>query len=213
MNPLPTFTNLPAEKQEFILKTALHEFSENGYTGTSINSVIRKLGIAKGSIYQYFGDKKGLFLYVFTASTEHVKSYLREVRDSTTRESLSIRLEKTLTAGIEFIRDHPVIYRLYIKILVERETPFRDEILTALRGYSFEYVRDLLSDADAHGELKPETDIEASSFIIDAVMDKFLQERAVSSNSGIREIFEADETETQRWVIRIVSTLCRGLVK
>lgn len=44
--------------------------------------MVNSLQIAKGSIFQYFGDKSGLFMYVFGVAMERVKNYLRDVRDS-----------------------------------------------------------------------------------------------------------------------------------
>ena len=81
--PLHTFANLPAAKQDSVTRVCLEEFSENGYQRTSINTIVKRLGIAKGSIFQYFRDKEGLFLFVFNMSLEKVKGHLKQVREDT----------------------------------------------------------------------------------------------------------------------------------
>jgi AcrR family transcriptional regulator len=44
---------------------------------------VGRLGIAKGSILQYFRDKAGLFGHVFDFAVDMVKDHLRRVREST----------------------------------------------------------------------------------------------------------------------------------
>ena len=56
VNTIKTFQNLSQTKQDRITVAAITEFSENGYTGASINSLVDTLGISKGSIFLYFGD-------------------------------------------------------------------------------------------------------------------------------------------------------------
>ncbi len=213
MAPLPTYNNLPAEKRDAIFKAALDEFSEKGYQGASINAIVQTIGIAKGSIYQYFGDKNGLFLHIFSSTMALVKNNLRQVRDITKNDPLFTRLEKTLTAGVHFVIENPVAYRLYIKILAESSMPFRDEILSSLRQYSYDYIYSLLEDAKKKGELEKETDLATAGFIIDAVMDKFLMSRAIETNDCGSGIFDADSKAINTWITSIVSILCNGIIK
>lgn len=211
MTPLKTFQNLSPEKQKKIADAALYEFAAKGFQGASINAIVQSLGIAKGSIYQYFDDKNGLFLYVFSGSMERVKDYLRAVRDETREETLSARLEKTLIAGVRFIKENPMVYRLYIKILAESSMPFREEILSSLKHYSFEYIHSFLEDAKQKNELKNDIDIIKSGFIIDAVMDKFLLSRAVKENDCGLGIYHADEETIKAWIVSLVRILCQGI--
>ena len=44
-------------KQE-LLDAALQLFSEKGYEGTSINDIIKKVGVTKGAFYYYFSSKE-----------------------------------------------------------------------------------------------------------------------------------------------------------
>ncbi len=62
--PKVTFKNLPEEKRLLIEKEAISEFAAFGYDEASINRIVDKCQIAKGSFYQYFEDKKDLFLYL-----------------------------------------------------------------------------------------------------------------------------------------------------
>ena len=67
--PSNTFLNLPDDKRERIISAALEEFANNDFRNASITRMVRSLGIAKGSVYQYFKDKKDLYLYLLVFVT------------------------------------------------------------------------------------------------------------------------------------------------
>lgn len=66
------FQNLDREKQERLLEAAAEEFAERGYQGASINRIIDRSGMSKGSVYYYFEDKADLFSTTFRRSVERI---------------------------------------------------------------------------------------------------------------------------------------------
>lgn len=73
--PKDTFYRLADEKKQRILQAAYEEFYKNTYSKASINQIVKDADIPRGSFYQYFEDKKDLFLYVIE---EHVKTIANE---------------------------------------------------------------------------------------------------------------------------------------
>jgi AcrR family transcriptional regulator len=211
MSPRQTFANLAPQKRDRITRAAVEEFSDKGYQGASINALVHRLGIAKGSIFQYFGDKEGLFLFVFNEAVEKVKAYLRRVREETIDESVFVRLEKTLVAGIDFIRKHPRLYALYLKVLFDAEMPLREEMLSSLRHHSLQYLQSLLAAGRERGELREDLDLQRCSFIIDAVMERFLQAYAIRHLDGEKGLYQADEAGVQAWITDLMAFLRRGI--
>lgn len=63
MLPKETFFNLDPEKQEKVMRSAISEFVKKGFEKSNVGSIAKSAGIAKGSIYQYFENKKELFTY------------------------------------------------------------------------------------------------------------------------------------------------------
>lgn len=211
MKPLDTFKNISRSKQDRIMAAAVEEFSERGYSKASINAIISRLNIAKGSIFQYFGDKKGLFFFVFDQSMEMVKDYLRSVRDQTAEEEIFVRLEKTLLAGISFLKSHPMIYRLYTKILFEYDIPFRNEILSSLRQYSFGYLRSLLDAGWQRGEIRRDIHPDRIGFLLDAVLDRFLQAQTIPYLDAGLGLYECDEAVAKQWAADLIAVLRTGI--
>lgn len=44
--------------KERILEEALQLFSQNGYTGTSMNDIAAKLGVTKAALYKHYKSKQ-----------------------------------------------------------------------------------------------------------------------------------------------------------
>ncbi len=59
------FKNLEPEKKERIINAALREFARSGYEKASTNAIIKEANIAKGSLFNYFNNKKDLYLSLF----------------------------------------------------------------------------------------------------------------------------------------------------
>ena len=68
--PLKTFLFLPEEKRQGLINYSYMEFAEHSFKGASLSKIIRHAGIAKGSFYQYFRDKKHLYLYLIESSLD-----------------------------------------------------------------------------------------------------------------------------------------------
>lgn len=69
------FKRLPQEKQDRVLQAFLEEFAHNDYENASITSVVKELGIAKGSVYQYFGSKMELYRTLRDIAMEEKAGY------------------------------------------------------------------------------------------------------------------------------------------
>ena len=59
-------------KTNSILDAALQEFSAQGYDGASMNKIAERASVSKPTLYQYFGDKDGLFTAVLQEGCEHI---------------------------------------------------------------------------------------------------------------------------------------------
>jgi TetR/AcrR family transcriptional regulator len=208
----PTFLNLPPEKRARVLAAALGEFSDKGYEQASVNTMVSASGIAKGSIYQYFKDKKSLFLYIFDFAIGMVRRTLLTVKEETREEDFFVRLEKSLLAGVDFIQRHPRVYGLYLKILFDQHVPRRQELLRAVRQFAGEYLGSLVRQGQARGELRADLPTGSVIFLLDALLDRFLQAAALPSFDVTLGLDHAGPEERRRRVGELVSLLKKGLV-
>ncbi len=207
----PTFHNLSPEKQERVLAAALGEFSDKGYQQASVNTMVSASGIAKGSIYQYFKDKKSLFLYIFDFAIDRVRRTLLAVKEETRDEDFFVRLEKSLLAGVAFIRRHPRVYGLYLKILFDQHVPRRQELLLAVRQFAAEYLGSLVRQGQARGELRGDLPTGAVIFLLDALLDRCLQASALPSFDVTLGLDQASPEDLRGRIGELVALLKTGL--
>jgi AcrR family transcriptional regulator len=63
-------------KRESIIECAMRHFAEQGYQGARIEDMAAELQIAKGSVFQHFGSKAGLFLEVYRRAATSLPAWL-----------------------------------------------------------------------------------------------------------------------------------------
>jgi len=64
-----------AQRRNQVLAAALRVFSERGFHGASVSQIVETAGVARGTFYQYFANKKAIFL-------ELLDNLLAELRGS-----------------------------------------------------------------------------------------------------------------------------------
>jgi len=178
MDATPTFQNIPVDKQRRVLLEARREFAEGGFLGASMNRLAARPGIAKGSIFTYFGTKEGLFSWVFDQAVDRFSATLRQGRDETAGRPLAERLEVLLVVGTDFVREHPDIYRIYLKMLAGGDFPLRERFLGRVRKLSAKFLTPIIHEAKQSGELPERLDTALAVFVLDAVLDRFVQAQA-----------------------------------
>jgi len=73
----PNKENLEATRRVF-LNIARKEFSSLGYYNASTANIVDESGMARGSLYYHFGDKKGLFRAVYEELMEEMQVAVRD---------------------------------------------------------------------------------------------------------------------------------------
>lgn len=79
--PTDTFFRLAEEKRARIIDCAWEEFTLVAYSDVSINRIIQKARIPRGSFYQYFEDKSDLFFFLMDQSrTQFIELFRDELK-------------------------------------------------------------------------------------------------------------------------------------
>jgi TetR/AcrR family transcriptional regulator len=209
--PKNTFLNLPVEKRQRIVREAVREFAEKGYRNASLNAIVSRLGIAKGSLYQYFDNKEGLFLHVFDQFTGLVKSTLADVAAAASRQGFFEQVRSALLAGIRLIDNYPEYYEIYLKLLFEQAVPQREELIAKVRLFSRDYFSPLCEEGRRQGTIRRDLSSEVVVFILDAALDRFLQGYARSYLDGGLNLAGKNRQELDETVSMVVAVLRDGL--
>ncbi len=205
------FLNLDEQKKLRILGAAIDEFAHKSYGNASMNVVVEKAGISKGALFKYFTSKAGLFGYVYRMSLGIIKDYLREVRDGSENEDFFVRLQKVMQAGIDFTRAHPGLARIYYRIIFTGDSPHKKEILAEIHGESLEFIQSLIQKGIDRGELRPDLDPEAAAFVVESVVDRFVQSHNVPYMELPLRAGNAQPEDSGQTLIEIVALLRKGM--
>jgi AcrR family transcriptional regulator len=113
--PSETFLNLPEEKRQRFIEVALAEFSEHNFDTASINRIIKDVGIARGSVYQYFSDKLDLWLYLKEYSEQQKMKFI-QMPDRKLFSNFWEYYRQLFWQGIEFDLKAPLCSRFLYRI-------------------------------------------------------------------------------------------------
>jgi TetR/AcrR family transcriptional regulator len=159
-------------KRARIIDASLRHFAEQGYHAARIEDLSAQLGVAKGSIFHYFGSKGGLFVEAYKQAVRSFSKYLDCPADVRHRGFFEI-LRYWLVNTEHMLREDWIPYRVAllgnygVDLEIKREI---NRFLAAEDPYgSAAFVRFGL----ARGELRSDVDSAMISSILDWTVERF----------------------------------------
>src|SRR5271169_3964007 len=159
-------------KRSRIIDAAMRHFAENGYHAARVGDIAAALGIAKGSIFQHFGSKDGLFFEVYKRAVRSFSKYLDAPADVRAAGFFDV-LYYWLARTEHLLREDWIPYRVSLLGNYGTDLTLRKEInrfLVAEDPYgTVPFVRFGLQ----RGELRPDLDQDMMVSILDWTMERF----------------------------------------
>ncbi len=90
------------ERRQQILDAAFLAFSENGYAKTTMDDIVRRSGLSKGTLYWHFKNKEELFVATLVSTFKEFDTMLDMLVDQDTPASERLR---TLFMGVGLFID------------------------------------------------------------------------------------------------------------
>src|SRR5271155_4803741 len=179
-NPVapPRYTRQPAPrprsdaKRSRIVEAAMQHFAEHGYHAARVGDIASGLGIAKGSVFQHFGSKDGLFFEVYKRAVRSFSKYLDAPADVRAAGFFDV-LYYWLVRTEHLLREDWIPYRISLlgnygtDLVLKREI---NRFLTTEDPYgTVAFVRFGVE----RGELRKDMDTEMIVSILDWTMERF----------------------------------------
>ncbi len=159
-------------KRSRIVEAATQHFAEHGYHAARVGDIALALGIAKGSIFQHFGSKDGLFFEVYKKAVHSFSRYLT-VPDDVRGQGFFEILRYWLVRTEHLVHEDWIPYRIYLlgnygtDLVLKREI---NRFLIAEDPYgTVEFVRFGIE----RGDLRNDLDVEMMVSIIDWMVERF----------------------------------------
>ena len=172
--PSQTFFNLPEEKREVITKIALDEFTIHSYNSASISRIVKAANIAKGSFYQYFKDKKDLYLYLLDLLSKTKSSFFQESNLSKSKLDFFEYLSWLLETSINFDLTYPTLSQLSYRAFYGN-LPFQDQKIEEAKVEFSVFIRQMIIKGVEEGDIDPTIDLDLAVFVVDTLSNSFSQ--------------------------------------
>ncbi|WP_419882720.1 TetR/AcrR family transcriptional regulator [Peribacillus sp. B-H-3] len=189
------------EKSRLIMEAALALFAEGGYHATSIQEIVDKCGMAKGSFYNYFKSKDELLLFIFTHFYESIQGELSSVESD---DSLGERAKfaKQLSVQIKRMLENTGFIKMLMKEHMHHITEELDQFLLMIQKGNFLWLQKKMKSL--YPQLKEEY-IPDCAIMIDGVFKSYM------SLSLMDEKAEYDSGRLPEFLLNRLDSIVEGL--
>ena len=192
--PTKTFFNLSEKKKKNLIAIALEEFSSQDYNSASISHIARQAGIAQGSLYQYFANKKDLYLYLLDLLSKTKLSFIQNNHPQTQMDFFEY-LNWVFETSLLFDVTYPAFSRLSYRVFYGG-IPFEDSAGDRFKQGSAEFIRQMvikgIEREDINADIDPDLAVFVVEILINAVSDYIPKKLGVTTkelaSSGISSL-------------------------
>jgi TetR/AcrR family transcriptional regulator len=167
------------KKEKEVLLAALHEFSQYSYEDSSLNSIIKKSGISKGSFYHHFKNKYDIYIYVLKDSVTKKWEFINEQGNTCISNNIIEILKEQIRIGIEFGNKYPIYSSLSEKFKNEKDTELYNRVINDLGINEREGLNKLIIDSFNKGQFNEYYSLE---FILNLMNYFFISHNNIFNN-------------------------------
>lgn len=181
------FLSLKPDKQERILKAAVKEFAKKGYKNAMTDEIVKEAGISKGALFQYFNNKKQLFLFLYDHTLNIVMTEFLEKIDLNEKDILE-RLRQILRIEFTLLEKYPDLFD-FIEVVNRDETiEVTYDLNVRNKEHTLSSYNKLVEGIDT-SLFKTEVEIDRAVNVIIWTMEGFgRQEREKMKNLGLKAL-------------------------
>ncbi len=134
-------------RKQQIIDTAKAMFIEKGFQSTHIGQVCEELDIARGTVYQYFSNKKEILYALLNSVIEQIEDILDQddlddfLKDNSNDADVEKFITDRIIESIRVILSEPIVIKLIFK-----EIAGIDEEVTETVNNSIEKIRSVIAE-------------------------------------------------------------------
>jgi len=157
--PTVTWARVDPARRAAIVEAAEAEFGAHGFSQGSLNVIARKARVAKGSLFQYFADKRDLYAYITDIASIRVRSYMEDlIRELDPDRPFFEFLTDLLDGWVAYYAEHPHERSLHAAVSLEVDTEARISVRSVSNRHYLEVLRPLVHAAKVRGDLRKDCD-------------------------------------------------------
>lgn len=175
----PTYYNLDKDKQERLIDACMEEFSTHTFSDASINRIIKRAEISRGSYYQYFEDKEDCYLEMLGIIAQEKYRIFKDVvqSEATTVFEAYLNMLRQVKVWMEV---QPRYYKIGVLMGLDRSS-FIQKLHQQNPGM-LEYFLSLIRKDQQNGIIRADVDPLLLSDMLIGINQKLLMEHFVNKD-------------------------------
>jgi AcrR family transcriptional regulator len=160
--PTVTWARVDPARRAAIVEAAEAEFGAQGFSRGSLNVIARRARVAKGSLFQYFADKRDLYAFITDVVSLRVRAHVEDlIRELDASRPFFEFLTDLLDGWVAYFADHPRERAMHAAVTLEVDTEARISVRSVSHRHYLEVLRPLVESAKARGDLRATADTDA----------------------------------------------------
>lgn len=158
-----TFRRLDPERMQAVVNAILEEAYAKGPADLNIKQVAARAGVAVGSLYQYFGSREKLLAFAIQLVARSLSAELTLFSPYLAQMPLREAFEAFVFGGLEWTQEQAAFFRFYCRAAYQGAPEFQETVVRPVAEALLGMLREVLTQAQARGEVRPDLDLEAAS--------------------------------------------------
>ncbi len=208
--PKRTFHRLDDDKKERIIRAAIEEFHAHGFEKAKVEAIAQSAEVAKGSIYQYFEDKKELFLYAITWGLEYFMTLIDRQTPLKDMDVYDYFLSGS-RERFELVKKEPLLVNFYIDISSGKYGSLTEETNKELKRIADEHELKLIRNGQQRGTVRNDMDDKVLLLFFQGVTEKFTMALMARAKDFGYEPTQEQFYELEDLLKNMVSLLKQGM--
>lgn len=210
--PKKTFFNLEEKKKESIMRSAVNEFSERGFEKANVGNIAENANVSKGSIYQYFNNKKELFFFSVKWSTDFIgKKYGNHfISDNKDINIFDLFYKNSKSLWVQMREERKLI--IFVQdVFLGKYRNLTDESMSYMMDILNEYTLKLIQNGKKNGSIRKDIDDNMLSIFITAVSMGFKEHMMRNSRENGIDIIDEDFEINEKEIKSMIELLKNGM--
>lgn len=174
------------------MEAATREFAEKGYEKGSIQVIADEAGVAKGSMYQYFQNKKELFFYILELAGEAKLQLSEEVMKENPKYTFFGFIEAMFYVSIRFSNQHPELYQIYQELQYKAPLEIRKEYQEKMNQLGQQHYKAFILKGIEEGEIRKDIELDLAVHVLYSLLQGFgnylIEQDVLSTNNKSKKL-------------------------
>lgn len=165
-------------RKEKLTNAAIDEFIEKSFDDASLNNILKRAGVSKGSFYYHFKNKQELYLYIFDKVVKDKITYLdkalKESASDVSKENIFTIFKLLGKISLKFAAEYPNYYKLGMRVFGEKNEDIRELVFEKSKNKdNLQMIETLIEKAIHNNELRDDFSADFTSKLLQYLLTSF----------------------------------------